>query len=714
VGSEADEIWGNNNDSTWVIDPIDSVDPDSIDPFAEDIAAEFANAKPNPDADHLLTITAEPSEDFPNGIVAFGNGNATVSFIGADNMSATPNLLLTTGDDDDVDADAASDDDDDDGGIPTLDGDDPNGGTPSSHDVLNVLGGSTLQLADVINFEYLNVGGGSTLALTSEEYEFGGTYPGAVVVAGGSTLWLQAPNVEFDTDRFVLGGPIGNALFKPSDQYAAFDPGGMLFIAPAPEEDEDAEGGDDDDDDSSAAKEDGDAEEEELGPQHVTFNVGDDTFRNAGTINMINGVTGDTLTVNGDYESDNGNLAIDTKLGTKKSDQVLLNGPAGGTTTVYVNNSSERNKSPKNVTIAEAPAGGLTQDSFRLGTNAITGKREVLDGSFSYRLGLTNSKAYLHGDLLDQVPAYVTSPSVAQTHVLSEFGTLYQRMGEMRNFASAGNPYPLKPEAWVRGNFSQADVDAKTGWDFDSDNQNVLFGFDLGGFPGVEMVRVGVFAGYGNTDATVKARTFGRQANSSVDADGWTEGLYITYFDNYQPGAGFYFDGIIKANQLELDINSVTRPVHANPNADTFSGSAEIGYGIAFGGCWSLTPQGQLIGVTVNEESFTDAFGVNLSVSDSDSLIGRFGLQLQDSIPTASGGVIAPYAIVNVYSNFEGETVSEVNGTRLASDIGVTWGSVGGGLTASLGRMLDAYGSTEYKFGDLDGWGGTVGLRAHW
>jgi fibronectin-binding autotransporter adhesin len=299
-------------------------------------------------------------------------------------------------------------------------------------------------------------------------------------------------------------------------------------------------------------------------------------------------------------------------------------------------------------------------------------------------------------------------------HVLAEFGTLYQRMGEIRNAATASQPYPLRPEIWVRGTFSQKDVTAASGWDFDYDNDNVLFGLDPGGFFGLESVRVGVFAGYGNTDATVKATSFGRTANSAVDVNGWTEGIYVTYFNVQQPGVGFYFDGIVKANQLDLSIRPWSRPVNATPDADAFSGSAEIGYGFAFGNGWSLMPQGQLIGIEVTENSFTDAYGVNVSVGDSTSIIGRLGLQIQDSIPTASGGVIAPYAIVNVYSNFEGDTVSYVNGTRLASDIGVTWGTIGGGLTASLGSVFDAYASADYSFGDVEGWNGTVGLRAHW
>lgn len=99
---------------------------------------------------------------------------------------------------------------------------------------------------------------------------------------------------------------------------------------------------------------------------------------------------------------------------------------------------------------------------------------------------------------------------------------------------------------------------------------------------------------------------------------------------------------------------------------------------------------------------------------DSNAIIGRLGLQLQDSMPTASGGVIAPYAIFNAFSNFDGRTTTDVSGTTLTSDVGVTWYSVGGSVTASLGSIFDLYGSADYKFGDVEGWGGTVGVRAHW
>jgi outer membrane autotransporter protein len=174
------------------------------------------------------------------------------------------------------------------------------------------------------------------------------------------------------------------------------------------------------------------------------------------------------------------------------------------------------------------------------------------------------------------------------------------------------------------------------------------------------------------------------------------------------------FDGIAKVNQLDLSIRSLTRPVHANPDGDSFSGSAEIGYGFAAGDDWSITPQAQLIATDFEQENFSDGFGLDVSTDESNSLVGRLGIQVQNSIATASGGVIAPYAIANLYSNFDGETVSYVSGTRLVSDIGGTCGSIGGGITASPGTILDLYASGDYRFGDVEGWNGTVGVKALW
>lgn len=53
-------------------------------------------------------------------------------------------------------------------------------------------------------------------------------------------------------------------------------------------------------------------------------------------------------------------------------------------------------------------------------------------------------------------------------------------------------------------------------------------------------------------------------------------------------------------------------------------------------------------------------------------------------------------------------------GTEFVSDVGGTWYSAGGGVTAQLANAVSLYGSGEYHFGDVEGWQGTGGLKLNW
>jgi hypothetical protein len=35
-------------------------------------------------------------------------------------------------------------------------------------------------------------------------------------------------------------------------------------------------------------------------------------------------------------------------------------------------------------------------------------------------------------------------------------------------------------------------------------------------------------------------------------------------------------------------------------------------------------------------------------------------------------------------------------------------------VTAEVSQSLSLYGSAEYSFGDIEGWGGTGGVKARW
>jgi outer membrane autotransporter protein len=540
---------------------------------------------------------------------------------------------------------------------------------------------------------------------------------GAVYVGGDSTLWLQAPEVAFNTAHFELGGPSGGSELQPASYYDPFDPGSILKIG-AEGEDEDGEeedGGDDD------------------GPSNFLANViittGSSTFETAGTIDMVNGLAGDRLTVVGPYEAHDANLALDSfvKDTSSPTDRLTLAGPVFGKTTIYVNNLNlgqgayTGKGNGDGIQLVAAP--GLDDDSFRLGVNNISGQREVTSGAFSYRLAIDGSGAYLQSDILDQVPGYVMAGAVADRHVYAGIETLYQRMGELRTGPVAtpnlkdsdGGDWKVD-SVWARGNFSNYDVDVAKGWDFDSDTNGFLIGVDPSRPVGQDgVVHLGVFAGYNATDATVDGFTWGHRSPTKVEVDGWTVGGYATYFNRLTPGQGFYADLVGKVDGLNLDINNGNRHTHDSTDAAAYTGSAEIGYGFAFGGGWSLQPNGEITFISVDQGNYeSKAYGFDIHPEDADSAVGRLGIQLQDTMYNASGAAITPYANFNVLSEFDGGSKTLVGGTAFASDLDGTWYDVGAGITAAWSTRLALYGNIDYKFGDVEGLGGTVGARVHW
>lgn len=702
--SATEEIEGNSLSNTFIFDPVNSQDK----AYYEGIADAAANGS----ATSLST---------GNLNAALFNAEYLTQDEGRKMILRTPEVDMAEGDDTLIFDGAVNTGDEDDRNL-VLQGEQEgpddfeitefNGG--DGVDSLTVKGASRLALGELESFENLSVTTGSILTLGEKEYEF----EESVTVDGTSVLHLSGANVMFETEHFELQAGDGlEALAGLPSYYNAFATGGVLRIGALPG----ATGGDDEDDDDFAAldADDGDDEGSTGEPVNVEFHVGGNTFVNNGTITMLNGVVGDNLTVVGPYTSTGGNLAVDTELGGAGSptDLLSIQGTVAGVTTIYVNNVGGTGAAtgPDGIVIAASDSGAFAADSFRLAVNALSGKEEVVAGAYSYRLSVTDDDARLQSGLLDQVPAYATAPSVGQRLVAGGLDTLYKRLGEIRSGHSDGatNGDGL---VWVRGHYSDMDVDAKQGFDFSQRTSGVLFG--LGGTIATEgktRLAVGAFGGYSTADAGVDAVIFGANSGSSVDAESWSFGGYATYYEHGRAGTGLYVDAVVKADFIDFDMTASNRASRGSSDGDAFTGSAEVGYGIPLGGGIVVQPQAQVAYTDLTVNAFNDAnYGLAVSYGASESLVGRLGLQIQANWAQPGGGYVSPYAIVNVYEDFEGGSVTDVNGAKIASDIGGTWYSLGGGVNAQLANNVSLYGSGEYHFGDLEGWQGTGGVKLNW
>ncbi len=623
--------------------------------------------------------------------VDFAGGNDTLTFIGAVMNGDKKNLEFA---------------DDDIGFV---------GG--AGDDTVTVTKNSDVVLEPVSGFEHLVISDHSKLELSGSTYAFGTTASGDVTVSGTSELHLSDENVTFTTSHFVLesGSGLSPRLTGLPEYYASFATGGVLRIGAA-------FGGAPADEDDLVALDNDDNEEPTGSPSSVLINVGSSTFANNGTITLLNGIVGDALTISDNYQSTGGNLAIDTELGESgsPSDRLVLQQGVAGITTVFVNNvggtgAFTGSGATDGIEIASSGAVPFLDNSFVLATNAATGRAEVIGGAFAYQLVVTPESALLQSDILDQVPAYAMSNAIALNYAGSTFDTLYKRLGEVRLGQGAETGFG-NGGAWVKGNYADNDVDPKSGYAFSQRNQGVLFGFDKRIEDGPSQFLLGLFGGVGSADADVYSSVFGSSSRSRVDIDARTFGAYFTYSETRQPGVGFYTDLVVKYDDLELDMSADSRSARGTTDGFTVGGSGEVGYGFNLGGNFVLQPQGQLTYAHYDQDEFIDAEPYELDVksSSAESLVGRAGLQLQANYLGQDGSVFAPYAIINALTDFRGDSTVTVAGTPFASDVGVTWYNVGGGFTADLGNTLKVYGSAEYNFGDVEGWGVTGGGKLVW
>jgi outer membrane autotransporter protein len=602
----------------------------------------------------------------------------------------------------------------------------------AGEDTMNVNGGSNIEFGTILGIDHLNISEHSNVSLTATSYDFrhetNGLADGNVTVGGDSVLSLAFVDASLTTDHFELQSGTGYyaGLITGNDAGVLTNFGGLLDVS--------GQG---------------------LATNTTITAQGASTYLNNGTILLTDGFADDQHNIVGNYQggatlggpnNEGGNLLLDSYVYSSASptDLLTIDGNVGGTTTIYVNNLNNGagtftgNDDGDGIRLVDV-TGASADDSFQLARNQFSGGRELLVGAFSYQLvqsqsGPTAGDEYLQSSLLESVPGYVTVSSAAQRHFYAGVDTLYKRLGELRALdalegrnadlpmatkAPAYVPAPApRFQVWGRGGGSDLSYEVDKGWDFDQETWGFQIGADYTFDLTDARVSLGAFGGYGWSDADVYG-DFG--SRSRLKLDGWSAGAYATIrqVGGTLPGVGGYADFVFKYDSLDVDINADrllddALPISASTDASVWGGSAEVGYGFDVGSGFVIQPQAQLTYANVDQDSYTDSYGLDVSPEDADSLIGRLGVQFQTTIAGINGQSFTPWAVFNVLSEFMGDNDTNVAGTVLTSDIGGTWYNAGLGFDAKLTDSVALYGSGEYNFGDVEGWAGTAGLKVRW
>ncbi len=446
---------------------------------------------------------------------------------------------------------------------------------------------------------------------------------------------------------------------------------------------------------------------------------------------------GDRLVINGNYTAGSDIIVDAFVFNTgSASDVVVINGDVAGVTTIWVNNTNAFG--PGAVT-GNGPTDGIllvdvnnAQDPAVVGAAFVLGNSsgwnwvdpvnfpdpEMQVGAFIYNLrqgGNDGRDFYLQSSLLDQVPVYTVMSSAIQQHFYAELGTLYQRMGELRHADTGSKANSSFFEFWLRAYGQDVEMNPKHGFDFDMTSKGFMIGGDYAVRNWVapqSRLHLGGFAGYGWTKLdNVK----GASGNSDGKTDGFTVGVYATYFDTAKKGQGFYADFVGKLNFLDSEYTSSTRNTKAKSDDFAWGVSLEAGYGIGLGGGFIVQPQGQLSYMETSKEKFREkkSPGVPLEIErdGTESLRGRLGLQLQNTFMLGNETQFSPYVIGNVLHEFLGDNRTKVAGTEFRNDMGGTWFNAGAGFTLDFDNV-GLYGHVEYNFGNrIEGLAAGLGVK---
>ncbi|TCA74348.1 autotransporter outer membrane beta-barrel domain-containing protein [Rhizobium leguminosarum bv. viciae] len=462
---------------------------------------------------------------------------------------------------------------------------------------------------------------------------------------------------------------------------------------------------------------------------------------NAGTMAPGNSIG--TLTVAGNYTGSGGTLEIETVLGgdASPSDRLVVTGNTAGTTDVAVINLGGGGaQTVEGIKIIDV--GGISAGNFSLlGDYVFEGDQAVVGGAYAYRLyqGGVSTPAdgdwYLRSTELDAagvaigpiyapgVPVYEAYAGVLQS--LNQFGTLRQRTGGWmldgdRCADQDGNTAATGIQTRIGGNRSHFEPESSTtGTDYEVNSWTLQAGVDGMLRESGAGALIGGISFHMNTASADISSRFGK---GDIDTTGYGFDGTLTWYGK----SGFYIDTQAAVTWYDSDLKSSTLQTSLADGNDGlgYGFSVEAGQNIALTSQWSLTPQAQLAYSSVRFDSFTDAFGADVSLDNGDSLTGRLGISAdfdsdwKDASGKTSHSTV--YGIANLYYDFLDGSKTDISGTSVVNVNQALWGGLGlgGSLSWADERYAahgEAFASTSLKdFGDSNTIGTKIGFSVKW
>ncbi|MFD2058519.1 beta strand repeat-containing protein [Mesorhizobium calcicola] len=447
--------------------------------------------------------------------------------------------------------------------------------------------------------------------------------------------------------------------------------------------------------------------------------VNGSTGSGAGLTTMIDGVTGDKLTISGNFTGQgNSVLGVDVDFSSGTADTLTIGGNASGHTDLVVN--ATRAGAPAVFIPVVTVAGTTAEGDFDLAT-------PIKAGFFTYGLFLQGNTHGLRSTGLSnaafELPAGVTG---AQDVWLGTTGFWQDRMADLRIEQSGVHNADMPEDKlaarmgglWARasGDWSNRDstinytdpVSLLTGTlDLDRKQRTGAFlgGIDMGleGVAGGDML-FGVMGGY------VTSRLDFKATDDSWNYKGGTVGAYATFLNG-----GFYLDGLVKADFLDVDINDVGGK--ASTNATNIGMRLDTGYRVVMG--WGfIEPQASLEWVHTNMATVS-LFGGAIDFQNGSSGRAKIGVRIGTYMPV-NGMTVSPDLTLSVWNHFGSDNAVDINfpGSAFSATDSAgngTSGEVGVGVNVASASNWSGVVRGSVRFGDRYS-AGSIGaaLRYGW
>lgn len=366
------------------------------------------------------------------------------------------------------------------------------------------------------------------------------------------------------------------------------------------------------------------------------------SLSNSGTVSL-NGAPGTVLTVSGDYIGNDGLLNFNSLLNndTSATDKLVVNGNTSGTTRVGVTNLGGSGATTLNG-IELIEVNGLSSGEFVKQGRIVAG---AYDYSLARGVGINASNWYLTSTatsvpLVEPVepPVMVKRPEAGSyTANLATANNMFitslnDRMGETQYIDALTGEHKVT-SLWLRNEGGHNRSRDASGQLNTQANRYVLqLGGDIAQWSSnnTDRLHLGVMAGYGNSKSTTVSQVSGYNSKGSID--GYSAGVYGTWYANSENKSGLYVDSWAQYSWFNNTVNGQDLASEEYKSKGV-TASVESGYTFKIGenasknASYFIQPKAQVTWMGVKADDHKEANGTDISGEGDGNIQTRLGVK---------------------------------------------------------------------------------------